>query len=127
MSSDVTQPIYVSKPSGRSMGQTYRVYPDCVELPCRILFKTFVIPVDEIVDVKVVPPHQWLRPIVDFFCGRWGMSLDWNIFFRHVRIERRGRLIRYVDLIPDDPDQFAAAVTAILRHRDPTGKHGWKG
>ena len=55
MSSFHDSPIYVSEKSAKNFWQDYRVFPDRVELRCWMLFSRFVIPAEDILDVKVRP------------------------------------------------------------------------
>ena len=48
-------PIYISKRTGRSLWQEYRIYRDRLELQSWFLFHTVVVPASEIQAVEVRP------------------------------------------------------------------------
>jgi len=50
------EPIYLSKGTARSIWNEYRVYEDRVELEFHLILKTFVIPINEIVEIKIYKP-----------------------------------------------------------------------
>ncbi len=66
MSSFSVVPIYVSDKSAKNFWQDYRVFSDRIELRCWVVFKTFVIRAEDIVEVKVRPAFS----LLDLFQGR---------------------------------------------------------
>lgn len=112
---DEQSPILASAKSGKNLWQSYRVYPDRVELSCWALFCTFVIPAERIREVQVLGPS--LRaPLREAL--RAGLKLDLSDFFTHVRLRRAGGLFKSLAFTPDDPEAFAAAVEKIKRAPD---------
>ena len=109
-------PFYQSAKRGKNLWQSYRVYPDRVELSCWALFSTFVIPADGIEEVSVLPPtlspESLKNPRLAF---RAGLKLDLSDFFTHVVLKRSRGLFSLLAFTPDDPHAFAAAVEKIKR------------
>jgi len=106
-------PTYVSERSLKNFWQDYRVFPDRVELRCWMLFRTFVIPAEDILDVEVHPAS-----ISAMFKGEvkliwWVLKLDWSDLCEHVRLHRRSGLFKYLRLTPDNPVNFVAACQSI--------------
>jgi len=91
------------------MWQDYQVFPDRVELRCRLLFRTFVIPAEEILQVEIRGPWSFelLRRTV--------LKLDWADLFQHVEIHRKSGLFRYLRFTPDDPARFVAECKSIMK------------
>ncbi len=102
-------PIYVSQRSAKNMWQDYSVFPDRIELRCWMLFRTLVIPAEEILGVEVRKPGL-------FWAVRWvALKLDWADLFEHVEIHRKSGLFRYIKLTPDNPADFVAACRSIMK------------
>lgn len=112
---DAISPICESARSGKNLWQSYRVYPDRVELSCWALFTTFVIPADQIREVEVLPPtlRAPLRQAL-----RASLKLDLTDFFTHVMLLRSSGLFKTLAFTPDDPEAFAAAIAKIKRAPD---------
>ncbi len=102
-------PIYISKRTGRSLWQEYRIYPDRLELQSWFLFHTLVIPAGEISKVAVRPSilHGQKGAI-------WGVKLDNCNFCRHVLLTRKSGLFKRIGFSPDDPEKFMAVCRSIL-------------
>jgi hypothetical protein len=97
----------------KNFWQDYRVFPDRVELRCWMLFTTFVIPAEDILDVEVHP-----FSIGDMFKGKvkliwWVLKLDWSDLCEHVRLRRKSGLIKHLRFTPDNPVNFVAACQSI--------------
>ncbi len=112
---NTTKPLYISKSSGRSLWQEYRVYPDRVEIPSRIFFKTFVIPADEILDIEVRPPIV----IGDIFRGKSfkyavALKLDLADLYQHVAIHRKFGWFKYLRFTPDNLKEFVVTCKSIM-------------
>ena len=105
-------PIFESRRSWRSFGNTYRIYTDRVELECRILFHTFRLHMKEIVGHGLFKPpaiadgirHHRLR----------GIKLDFGDLCRGVYISRRSGLVRHFYICPDDPNAFNETLHSLL-------------
>ena len=103
------QPLYVSRRTGASLWQEYRIYSDRLELQAWILFHTVVIPAREILAIEVRP---------SFFGGRkgftWGIKLDNSDLCRHVLVTRKSGLFKRIAFTPDKPDEFARVCQSII-------------
>ena len=102
-------PLYISKRTGRSLWQEYRVYRDRIELQSWFLFHTLVVPANEIQGVEVRPTifRGWAGLI-------WGIKLDNCNFCQHVLLTRKSGQFKRIGFCPDDPDKFVAACRSIL-------------
>jgi hypothetical protein len=97
-------PLYVSKRSGKNLGQEYRVHRDRIELQCWTLLHTIVIPTDQILEIEVRGP--------EFF---FGINLDNCNFTRHVSVKRKYGLFKRLGFTPDDPDRFVENCQSVIR------------
>jgi hypothetical protein len=116
---DPSPPIYVSEKSAKNFWQDYRVYPDRIELRCWIVLKTFVIPAQDIVEIKIRPAFS-LRE--DLKLNWWALKLDWSDLCEHVQIHRKTGWIRYLRITPDNPMNFVAACRS-LKSPEMSSKH----
>ena len=102
------QPLYVSRRTGASLWQEYRIFPDRLELQSWILFHTVVIPAREILAIEV-------RPSV--FSGRkgvtWGIKLDNSDLHRHVLVTRKSGFWKRLAFTPENPDEFVRICKSI--------------
>lgn len=109
-------PIALSRRLFRNFWQDYRVYPDRVELSCRVLFHTFVIPASEIVAVSVRPAAlsraSFRDPRLLFTSA---LKLDLSDLFPHVLLTRARGLFHNLCFTPDDPQSFFSALMKIKR------------
>jgi len=96
-------PLYASKRTAKSLWQQYRICRDRLELQSWFLFRTFVVPADEIQAVEINPPG-----II------WGVKLDNCNFCRHVSLKKKSGLFKRIGFIPDDPDKFVEICKSIL-------------
>jgi hypothetical protein len=108
-------PIYVSPRSSTSLWQEYRVYPDRIELQCKVALHTLVISADEILDIQIRPPLVF----ADLFRGKgfayaFPLKIDFADTCRHVAIKRRSGFIKHIRFTPDDPDKFVEACKTII-------------
>ncbi len=103
------QPLLVSRRTGASLWQEYRIFPDRLELQAWILFHTIVIPAREILAIEV-------RPSV--FSGRkgvtWGVKLDNSDLCRHVLVRRKTGFWKRIAFTPDNPDEFVRICQSII-------------
>lgn len=118
MSQYSDSPIYVSEKSVKNLWQDYRVFSDRIELRCWMLFRTFVIPAEDILDVEVRPPLS----VHDIFAGkvkvRWrALKVDWSDFCEHVEIHRKSGTFKHIRFSPDNPEKMASACKSITGMR----------
>lgn len=101
-------PIYISKGTPRSIWNEYRIYEDRVELEFHLFFKTFVIPADELVEIKVYRPPV-IRTVF------WALKIDLADLFTHVGIERKNGCFKRIRFTPTSPDEFTTKVKEIFK------------
>ena len=113
------QPLYVSKPSTRSLWQEYRVYGDRLELDT-LPFGIVRVPLTDITKVSVRPPLV----IFDVMRGDYGLGailrapkLDLADFHEHVAIEKSTGVWRQFRITPDEPLAFVQAVEEARKAR----------
>jgi hypothetical protein len=102
-------PLYRSRPGWRNLFQEYRLYGDRLELPCRILWRTFRIPLEDIRELGLAMPYGTTR--------LWCIKLDLCDLFPHLYLVRRHGWIKTLEFTPDHPEAFLAAVNAVLKRR----------
>ena len=96
-------PVYVSKRCWRSLWNEYRVYNDRIELGSWLYFRTFVIPLDELVSIDT-----FRSPVLR--TTRWALKFDWCDLVQHVGIERKQGWFKRLRFTPHDLHGFIAAV-----------------
>jgi len=102
-------PIYISKRTGRSLGQEYRIYRDRLELQSWFLLHTLIVPANEIQTVEVRPSiFRGLDGCI------WGIKLDNCNLCRHVLLTRKSGQFKRIGFVPDDPEKFVAVCQSIL-------------
>ena len=101
-------PIYVSKGTARSIWNEYRIYEDRIELEFHLFFKTFVIPVDEVIEISLYKPPV-IRTVF------WALKIDLADLYSHVGIERKNGCFKKIRFTPTDPEEFTAKVKEIIR------------
>ena len=122
MTSFTHEPLYVSKRMPRNLWQEYRVFSDRIELQCRLLFSTFVIPFDDIEEVSL---SQALA--IEIFRARaWKggppIKMDFVVCYTHVVIRRISGLFRNIRFTPDDPALFLS-MCRQAQQESKTGLH----
>ncbi len=118
MSSIRKDPLYISRPSAKSLWQEYRIYDDRLELRFWLFLKRLTIPANKIVNLKVVPPAFKREKDSKFMAWFWGLFLDWAAFNRHVLVETKSYFARYLHFTPDDPDAFLRVCKSIIKRGD---------
>jgi hypothetical protein len=103
--------LYRSRPGWRNLFQEYRLYADRLELPCRTLWHTLRVPLEEIAAIGLEGPFDGAL--------RWNLKLDLSDLFPHLFLIRRHGWIKTLTFTPDDPAAFLAAVTAAMQRRPP--------
>lgn len=108
------EPIYVSKPTVKSLWQEYRLYPDRLVLEMH-LYGPVTVPLSDVSAVSVRPAGV----IFDLVRGDYGLKdlvrtikLDLADLNRHVTIEKGTGLWRQFRVTPEDPEEFVARVEA---------------
>ena len=112
----MSESIFISPRSSKSLWQEYRVYPDRIELQCKVALRTLVIPADEICDIQIRPPLVF----ADLFRGKgfgyaFPLKIDWADICRHVAIKRKSGFMKHIRFTPDDPDKFLEACKTIMK------------
>ena len=112
----MSESIYISPRSSKSLWQEYRVYPDRIELQCKVALHTFVIPADEILDIQARPPLVF----ADLFRGKgfvyaFPLKIDWADMCRHVGVRRKSGFMKHIRFTPGDPDKFVEACKSIMK------------
>jgi len=94
-------PLYTSKPTWKSLGNTYYVYADRIELRCRFLFftKTLVIKKDDLISIDIFKP-----PVIR--TAFWALKLDFADLSEHVGIKRKNGFFKQLRFTPDHPKEF---------------------
>jgi hypothetical protein len=98
-------PVYTSSATKKSMGNTYTVYPDRIELRCRFPFmwKTLVVKKEDLVAIDVFKP-----PVIR---TTWrALKLDLADLKAHVGLERKSGFFKQLRFTPEDPEAFVAKV-----------------
>ncbi|MEW6115082.1 MAG: hypothetical protein AB1664_23335 [Thermodesulfobacteriota bacterium] len=83
-----------------------------------MLLSRFVIPAEDILEVKARPRFSFR----DVFEGKvrvlwWVIKLDWADLCEHVEIHRKSGLFKYLRFTPDNPESFVAACKSIMATR----------
>jgi hypothetical protein len=116
------RPLYVSRPTVKSIWQEYRLYADRLELDVH-LWGPVVVPLADIKDVSERPAGV----VFDLVRGDYGLKellrtvkLDLADLNRHVTIEKETGTWRQFRLTPEDPEEFVRrvkAARAAYQHR----------
>jgi hypothetical protein len=101
-------PLYVSSPSKKSLGNEYRIFPNRIELKSRLFFSTFVIPRREIVSIDVFRP-----PVIR--TAFWALKLDLADLFEHVGLVREKGWFKQLRFTPQNPQEFVMMAQKGLR------------
>lgn len=108
------KPLYVSRPTVKSLWQEYRLYADRLELEMH-LWGPITVPLSDIKDVSERPAGV----VFDVFRGDYGLKdlmrtvkLDLADLNRHVTIEKETGTWRQFRLTPEDNAEFIRQVNA---------------
>lgn len=114
MTSPDERPLYVSRPTAKSLWQEYRLYPDRLELDMH-LWGPITVPLSDIKEISERPPLV----VLDVLRGDATLSealrtikLDLADLHRHVTIEKETGIWRQFRLSPEDNGAFVRAVEA---------------
>jgi hypothetical protein len=101
--------LHESPPSGKSMGNTYAVFADRIELNCRFPFitRTLVIKKEDLVAIDTYRPPV-LRTTF------WALKLDLADLHEHVGITRSNGFFKQLRFTPENPKGFVAKVREIF-------------
>jgi len=109
------EPLYVSRPTVKSLWREYRLFRDRLELDT-IPWGLVRVPLTDLKAVAIRPPLV----IFDVFRGDYGLGemlktikLDWADLHEHVALEKTG-FWKQFRITPDDPEAFKAAVDKAL-------------
>jgi len=113
-------PIYTSAAPDKSIGKSYSVFPDRVELALKIIDETISISAGDLVSATLVPGG--IREILlGTLTGRypimslvWALTFDAGVFKRHILLRTRAGFVRYFRFTPQEPERFVAACNSIL-------------
>lgn len=97
------KPIYVSKPTSKSLWNEYRIYQDRIELEARFLFRTFVVDRNDLVAIALYKP-----PV--FKTKFWALKIDCADLNEHVGVERTSGFMKNIRFTPESPKQFVETV-----------------
>lgn len=113
---NVHLPIYESLPSGKSLGNIYRIFADRIELQCRFPFfrKTFVIRKSELISIDIYRP-----PVLR--SSLWALKIDLADLNLHVGIKRRRGFFKQLRFTPQDPREFVTRAREILKIESAAG------
>ena len=105
----IDQPLYESRPTRKSMGNTYTIFFDRIELRCRFLFstKTWLIKKDDLDSIDVFRP-----PVIR--TTFWALKLDLADLNEHVGIQRKNGFFKQLRFTPENPQEFTAKVREIF-------------
>jgi len=106
----IDTPLYMSRPTKKSIGNEYCIYADRIELRCRFPFfpKTLVIKKDDLISIEVFKPPV-IRTIF------WALKLDLADLYEHVGIKRINGFFRQLRFTPENPKEFIAKAREIFR------------
>jgi hypothetical protein len=116
-------PIYVSKCTGKSLWQEYRIYNDRVEFDT--FFGNMEVPFEHIEKVFVSEGEvQGLaRGDLHLKNFRPALKLDWANFREHVVLDKSGGIIHRVLFTPEDCQEFKNELeSAIDKYRHGQGR-----
>lgn len=106
------QPIFVSKPTAKSLWQEYRLYPDRLVLEMH-LYGPVTVPLSDISGIAMRPAGV----IFDLFRGDYGfkemlrtVKLDLADLNPHVTVEKDTGFWRQFRITPENPAEFIEAV-----------------
>ena len=103
-------PMYQSKPTLKSLGNSYHIYNDRIELQCSFLLflKPLVINRDDLVSIEIFKP-----PVIR--SALWALKLDLADLYEHVGIRRTKGFFKQLRFTPENPEEFVATVKELYR------------
>jgi len=105
----IDTPLYTSGPTRKSIGNTYCIYSDRIELKCRFPFmtKTMVIKKEDLISIDIFRP-----PVIR--TSFWALKLDLADFCEHVGIKRKHGFFTRLRFTPENPKEFVAKVRELF-------------
>jgi hypothetical protein len=106
----IDTPLYISRPTPKSIGNEYCIYTDRIELRCRFPFfsKTLVIKKDDLISIEIFKP-----PVIR--TTFWALKLDLADFNEHVGIKRINGFFKQLRFTPENPKEFVAKVRELFK------------
>ena len=103
-------PLYKSAPTKKSIGNTYAIYSDRIELRCRFPFitKTLVIKKDDLISIDTYKP-----PVIRTTLR--ALKLDLADLKEHVGIKRKIGFFRQLRFTPENPKEFVSKAKEIFK------------
>jgi hypothetical protein len=98
---DIEIRLYESSPTKKSIGNTYSIYPDRIELRCRFPFvtRTLVVKKHDLISIDTYKP-----PVIRTTFR--ALKLDLADLKEPVGIRRRNGFFRQLRSTPEDPIEF---------------------
>lgn len=98
-------PLYTSGPTWKSLGNTYYIYSDRIELRCRFPFftRTLIVTRDDLISIDVFKPPVIRTTFL-------ALKLDLADLSTHVGLKRRNGFFKQLRFTPAHPDEFVAKV-----------------
>lgn len=105
----IENPLYVSAPTKKSIGNAYAIYSDRIELRCRFPFvtKTLVIKKDDLISIGTFKP-----PVIRTTFR--ALKLDLADLKEHVGIKRKNGFFKQLRFTPENPKEFVSKVKEIF-------------
>lgn len=105
----IETPLYQSAPTKKSMGNTYTIYSDRIELACRFPFitKTLVIKKEDLILIDTYKP-----PVIRTTFR--ALKLDLADLKEHVGIKRKSGFFKQLRFTPENPKAFVLKVREIF-------------
>jgi len=102
-------PLYESAPTKKSIGNTYSIYSDRIELKCRFPFltKTLVIKKDDLISIDTYKP-----PVIRTTFR--ALKLDLADLKEHVGIKRKNGFFKQLRFTPENPKEFVSKAREIF-------------
>jgi len=106
----IDTPLYISRPTQKSIGNEYCIYTDRIELRCRFPFfsKTLVIKKDDLISIEIFKP-----PVIR--TTFWALKLDLADFNEHAGIKRINGFFKQLRFTPENPKEFVAKARELFK------------
>lgn len=102
-------PLYESAPTKKSIGNSYAIYSDRIELKCRFPFisKTLVVKKEDLISIDIFKPPV-LRTTFR------ALKLDLADLKEHVGIKRKNGFFKQLRFTPGNPKEFVSKAREIF-------------
>jgi len=102
-------PVYRSRPSIKSVGNEYSIYPDRIELKVRSLLipTLFKIYKEDILSIDIYRP-----PVIR--TSLFALKIDLADLKEHVGIKRKNGLFKQIRFTPENPKEFVAQAEKLF-------------